>query len=145
MIHDHDHTEMTYAAAEYWSDWFDEVVIVTPRERVATDVALVTRQKIYRRLYECRVRLVTSAVPAGVEALEEGAIVCRNVYNGDETRIDDVAAVTFATPRRPNDALRAPLVAAGIAVHAIGDCLSPRTVMAATREGHAVAEALLAG
>ena len=145
VIYDHDHTEMTYAAAEYFSGFFDEVVVVTPRERIATDVALVTRQQIYKRLYEHRVRLVTSAVPAGVGALDEAALVCRNVYNGDETRIDDIAAVTFATPRRPNDALAAPLAAAGIAVHRIGDCLSPRTVMAATREGHAIAESLLAG
>ncbi|MEM9323798.1 MAG: FAD-dependent oxidoreductase [Pseudomonadota bacterium] len=143
VIYDQDHTEMTYAAAEYLSDWFDEVVLITPRERVATDVALVTRQKTYRRLYECRVRIVTSAVPTGVEALEEAAFEYRNVFNGDTARIEDIAAVTFATPRVPRAALRQPLEAAGLPVHVIGDCLSPRTVMAATREGHAIAEQLL--
>lgn len=142
VIYDKDQTEMTYAAAEFFAGLFDEVVLVTPRERIATDVPLVNRQGIYRRLYEKRVRIITSSEPLAGSAFEEGNIRIANIYNGDEVEIDDIAMLSFATPRVPSDALRAPLEERGINVSLIGDCYAPRGVMAATREGHTLGESL---
>ena len=51
VLWDQDHTLATYAAAELLAQRFARLVIVTPRERLASDVGLVTRQGIYRRLY----------------------------------------------------------------------------------------------
>ena len=56
VLFDADHTEATYAAAAALHARFDRVVIVTPRDTIATDVQLVTRQGILRRLAEQRVR-----------------------------------------------------------------------------------------
>ena len=137
VIFDKDHTEMTYAAAEFFAEIFDEVVLITPRERIASDVSLVNRQGIYRRLYEKRVRIVTSSEPCSDSALEDGRLSFANIFNQDRTEIDDVAALTFATPRVPNDQLAEPLRAAGLDVRAIGDCFAPRSVLAAIREGQA--------
>ncbi len=142
VIFDKDHTEMTYAAAEFFAEIFDEVVLITPRERIASDVSLVNRQGIYRRLYEKRVRIVTSSEPCSDSALEDGRLSFANIFNQDRTEIDDVAALTFATPRTPNDQLAEPLRAAGLDVRAIGDCYAPRSVLAATREGHALGNEL---
>ena len=142
VIFDKDHTEMTYAAAEFFANIFDEVVLITPRERIASDVSLINRQGIYRRLYEKRVRIITSSEPCADSALEEGRLTFANIFNGDRTEIDDIAAVTFATPRVPNDQLLESLRAEDMDVRVIGDCYAPRSVLAATREGHALGNAL---
>ena len=54
--------------------------------------------------------------------------------------LDGVVLLTYATPRARNDALADGLrrLAPTIEVHAVGDCLSPRDMLAATGEGHAI-------
>ena len=74
VLFDGDHTEMTYAAAELLADVFSKVTIVTPRERIATDCSLVNRQQIYQRLYDRRVEILTSHVPASLDDLEDGRL-----------------------------------------------------------------------
>lgn len=142
VLFDQDHTEMTYALAELLTERFEQVTVVTPRERIASDVSLINRQGIYQRLYRLGVDIITSCEPHNLDALEEAALEVVNIYNGEITRIEDVVAITYATSRVPNDALRAPLLQAGIPVTAIGDCRAPRTVLAATREGYDVAATL---
>lgn len=138
VIYDKDHTEMTYAAAEFFADAFEEVVLITPRERIASDVSLVSRQGIYKRLYAKKVHIITSSEPCFESQFEEGKITYTNIYNNQRATLDKVMALTFATPRIPNDELITPLVELGINVRAIGDCYAPRSVLAATRDGHAV-------
>jgi hypothetical protein len=53
-----------------------------------------------------------------------------------------VAFFAYSTPRAPRSELLAPLRAAGIAVHVVGDCRVARSVMAATAEGHAAGNAI---
>jgi hypothetical protein len=65
-----------------------------------------------------------------------------NIYNLDRSEINDIAALTYATARVPNDQLSYPLRARGLDVRVIGDCYAPRSVLAATREGHALGNAL---
>jgi hypothetical protein len=142
VIYDMDHTAGTYAAAERLHALFERVVLITPREGVAQDTALVTRQGIVRRLHEKRIRMITLAEPRWSARFEDGVLEYENVYNGDAGAIEDVAFLAYATPRAPNDALAAPLVAAGMEVQRIGDCASPRGVMAATAEGHRVGNAI---
>lgn len=142
VLFDQDHTEMTYALAELLTERFEQVTIVTPRERIASDVSLINRQGIYQRLYQRGVEIVTSCEPQNLDALEDAALDVVNVYSGTVTRLDNVVAVTYATSRVPNDALAKPLLDAGITVTTIGDCRAPRTVLAATREGYEIASAL---
>ena len=142
VIYDKDHTEMTYAAAEFFADIFDEVVLLTPRERIASDVSLINRQGIYRRLFEKRVRIITSSEPCSDSALDEGRLTFANIYNRDRAEVDDIASLTFSTARVPDDQLADSLRAEGFDVRLIGDCYAPRSVLAATREGHALGNAL---
>ena len=137
LIFDMDATEGTYAAAEHFASRFDEVVVVTPRERVAQEVPLVTQLRIWRRFNQLRIRILPFHEIDATSAWEQGEIACRNVYNGDLTHVDSVALLTYATPRRPRLALDAPLRELGLAVDRIGDCLMPRSVLAATSDGHA--------
>jgi hypothetical protein len=142
VLFDQDHTEMTYGAALNLLDRFSRVTIVTPRERIASDVALLNRQSIYQQLFDRRVEIICNMEPRSLDGLEDGRLTLFNVYNGDAIELDDVAAVTFATPRVPDDQLRAAVETAGREVHLVGDCYAPRSVLAATRQGYEVGMAV---
>jgi 2,4-dienoyl-CoA reductase-like NADH-dependent reductase (Old Yellow Enzyme family) len=138
VILDMDHTEGTYAAADRLHELFDEVIVLTPRERIAEDVALVTRQGILRRFHRKRIRWHSLVEPVWSDAFEnESRLDYASVYGGTVGHIDDVAFFAYATPRRPNDELAAPLREAGIEVRLVGDCKVARHVVDATQEGHA--------
>jgi hypothetical protein len=92
------------------------VVIVTTR--ATTDVPLVTRQGTLRRLAEQRLEIV-------------------DIYNADVRVIDDLAMLTYATLRAPDDTLTMPLRAAGIPVIPVGDARAPQEMLFATASGHA--------
>ena len=142
IIVDQDHTEMTYATALRMATYFDQMTLVTSRERFANDVSLINRQGILKRLFESHVELICHVEPEGVTELEEGRFALRNVYNGALETLDSVTAVIHASSRVPNDGLREPLLAKELDIIPIGDCKAPRSLMAATREGYDIANAL---
>jgi hypothetical protein len=142
VLFDADHTEATYAAAEAMSARFERVVIVTQRDTIATDVQLVTRQGILRRMAERRIEVATLSEPRWSDDCAEGRLEIVNIYNGDVHVIDDLALLTYATPRTPDDALGAPLRAAGISVLSVGDARAPQEMLFATASGHAAGEAV---
>ena len=143
VLWDQDHTLATYAAAELLAQRFSRLVIATPRERLASDVGLVTRQGIYRRLYAMpNVQVVLLSDISAESALEEGRVSCRNVLNDALTEVDDLALLTWSGSRAPNDELAAPLQAQGLKVICVGDCDMPRTLLAATSDGHALGRSL---
>lgn len=137
LLYDADHTEGTYAVALLLRRLFDRVILVTPRERVAVDVPLVSALGIYRRLCQRGIEILPLHELSAEGDLENGEVRVRNVYTGALTSIREIALLTYSTPRVPRLDLLAPLRALGMAVRQIGDCRSPRTVLAATSEGHA--------
>jgi dimethylglycine catabolism A len=137
VIFDADHSEGIYAAAQALNALFDRTVIVTPRDTIATEMQLVTRQGVLRRMAELRIEIVTSAEPVWSNGLESAMLEYRNVYSGDRETVNDVAFFAYATPRRPNDGLRRPLRARNIRVLVVGDCRSAADLLAATASGHA--------
>ena len=140
VLFDADHTEATYAAAEALRARFDHVVLITPRDTIATDVAMTTRQGILRRMAEQRIEIVVLSEPRWSDACAEGRLDIVNVYNGDVRVIQDVVLVTYATPRVPNNIMSKQLHAAGIAVIAVGDARAPQEMLFATASGHAAGE-----
>jgi 2,4-dienoyl-CoA reductase-like NADH-dependent reductase (Old Yellow Enzyme family) len=142
VLFDTDHTEGTYAAAEALRARFERMVIVTPRDTIATDVQMVTRQGILRRMAEQRIDIITLCEPRWSDACADGRLDIVNIYNGDVRVIDDVALLTYATPRTPDDALTAPLLAAGIPVIPVGDARAPQEMLFATASGHAAGESV---
>jgi thioredoxin reductase len=137
VLYDQDHTEMTYASALRLARLFSQVTIVTPRERLASDVLLLNRQSIYQQLFDQRIEIITNVEPCGVDYLDEGRLQLRNVYNGDILEINDLAALCYSTPRKPDDSLARSLAGSGREVLLAGDCYAPRSVLAATRQGYA--------
>jgi dimethylglycine catabolism A len=142
VLFDMDHTEGTYASAELMRRLFDRVVLATPRERVATDVPLVSSLGIYRRLAGLGVEVLPLVELSAESSLEDGLVRLANVYTGALVEISDVALLAYSTPRAPDDALDAPLRAAGMEIHVVGDCRVPGSVLAATAEGHRLGHAL---
>jgi len=142
VIFDMDHSEGTYAAAERLSVLFERVVIVTPRDSFANDTSLVIRQGILRRFSLSRIEGVCLCEPFWSGTLEEGVLEYRQLYTRDISTIPDVVLFAYSTPRARNDALAAPLRRAGYDVRLAGDCLSPRDLLAATADGHAVGNAI---
>jgi 2,4-dienoyl-CoA reductase-like NADH-dependent reductase (Old Yellow Enzyme family) len=138
VLIDMDHTEGTYAAAEMLHGLYDRVVLVTPRERIAADVPLVTNLGTYRRLRQLGVELLTLSEVARSSSLEDAIVRCSDIYTGRAIDVRDVSLLTYATPRAPDDSLAAPLRSRGIEVHLIGDCYAPRTLLSATSDGHRV-------
>jgi 2,4-dienoyl-CoA reductase-like NADH-dependent reductase (Old Yellow Enzyme family) len=142
VLFDADHTEGTYAAAEALRARFDRVVIVTPRDTIATDVHLTGRQGILRRLAEQHIEVVPLSEPRWSDGVAEGRLELVNIYNGDVRVIEDLALLTYATPRVPDDSLAAPLRAAGVTVIAVGDARAPQEMLFATASGHAAGESV---
>jgi hypothetical protein len=138
VIYDQDHGAFTYAAAEFLLERFEQVTLLTPRERIATDEPLINRQGIYQRLYTKGVEVVPLVEPLRDSRFEEGEIAYANIFNGQRGLLTNVSLFTYATARFPEDGLAAPLRAAGIAVDVIGDAWAPRSVLVATSEGHRV-------
>jgi len=138
VIHDMDQTEGTYACAELLKAIFDEVVVLTSRERIAEDTALVTRQSILRRFHHKGIRYVCLVEPRWTAAFENDArLEYTHIYGGQGGAIDNVAFLAYSSPRRPNLELLAPLKAAGIEVKLVGDCKAARPTHFAVSEGHA--------
>jgi len=142
VLFDMDHTEATYSSVEVLARLFDRVVLLTPRDRIAEDVPLVTRLGILRRLSHLGIEVAPLLEPSAASDLEQGIVRARNVYTGREREIDDVVLLAYSTPRIADDSLAAPLADAGLEVHRVGDCYAPRSLMAATAEGHATGHAL---
>jgi 2,4-dienoyl-CoA reductase-like NADH-dependent reductase (Old Yellow Enzyme family) len=138
VIYDMDHNDGTYAAAERLHELFERVVVITPRDAIATDLWIVARQGIHRRFALKGIETVTLVEPVWNEAgFEEGVLEYRNIYSGKTGRIEQVSMLTWSTPRAPELELLGPLEAAGVKVRMIGDARSPRDLITATAEGHA--------
>jgi 2,4-dienoyl-CoA reductase-like NADH-dependent reductase (Old Yellow Enzyme family)/uncharacterized protein len=139
LLYDRDHMVGTYDAAELLAARYRRLVLVTPRESIARDVALVVRQRVLRRLAALRVRIVPLAEVTG---FADGTVTWRHVYNGDEEALPGVTLLAHAGMRWPDQALLAALRDAGIPVTLIGDAAAPRDLLVAVREGHMAAMAL---
>lgn len=138
VIFDMDQTEATYAAAEKLHTLFDRVCILTPRHSLADDMAVVTRQGVLRRIYTKKIDVHLLAQPVWDAGMEEGVLTWENVITGEQNSIPNVSLLTYATPRRRNDLLSDALVQRGIPTMTVGDCKSPRDMIAATSDGHLV-------
>lgn len=142
VLVDQDHTAFTYATAEMLLKRFTRVVLVTPRPGIAAEEPLVNRQGIYRRLYGKGIEVITLSEIVFDDEFADGVLTTRHLLGGPAQRIEGVALLAHATARIPDDALAAPLRAAGIEVTLVGDCFAPRSLLVATREGHALGNAL---
>ncbi len=136
VLYDQDQTAFTYALAEWLADRFELVRLVTPRERLGSSEALVNRQGAYRRLIGKGVKLMTLSRPAADSPFDEGGLIIESLYGDERLEVDDLAFLTYATPRRPDQAFIDAAVGQLNNVVLVGDCYAPRYLLNATTEGY---------
>jgi dimethylglycine catabolism A len=139
VIYDTDGSEGTYSAVELLETLYDRVVLITPAESIAQETPLVTRQGILRRIHRKRVDVATLSEPVLTEAFASTREMSyQHVYSDRRSTVIDVALLTYATPRAPDQAIAEALRAAGLPVHLVGDCRAARDSLAATADGYAI-------
>jgi dimethylglycine catabolism A len=139
VLFDMDQSDATYAVADDLTRAYRRLVVLTPRTQLARNVNYCSAIGVHRRLYAARAEIIVAAAPV---TLRNGVLAWRNVFTGDIREIVDVDLFLWSTPRVADDAIAAPLRAAGIDVTLIGDCLAPRNLLCAIHEGEAAAMAL---
>jgi len=138
VLFDMDHTEGTYAAAELLNELFDDVYIVSPRVAIADEVALVTRQGIYRRFHEKKINILTLAQPKWTRSIEDSnSLEIFSIYGNKIKDIENLAFFSYATPRVANDGLVQDIESRKISFQRVGDCKVARFPLEATQEGSA--------
>ena len=100
------------------------------------------RQGIQRRMATKHIETMFLSEPVWSDAFEQGELEYRHLYSRQRSSIADVAFLSYSTPRARDDQLWLPLRDAGIEVHRVGDCLSPRDLLAATADGHRVGNSI---
>lgn len=139
VIWDLDPVEATYAVAERLAVLFEQVVVLTPREHIASDCSLVTRQSVLRRMHQAGVTVHALSQLVWDDGFEShGRLAYDSIYGGRRGEIQDVALLTYATPRQPNTELLQALQASGRPVYRVGDCLAAGETLTATAQGYGV-------
>ncbi|MDE0941254.1 MAG: FAD-dependent oxidoreductase [Alphaproteobacteria bacterium] len=137
VLFDQDHGVTVYGLADLLAQQYEKVVLVTPRPGIGQNVNYCSAIGVQRRLHLAGVEILPSH---DLIDYRDGAVVLRNVFTEAEKTLPEIAQVIYATPRLANDEL-----ANGFGefpVHAIGDCLSPRNLMAAIHGGHIIGTTL---
>lgn len=140
VLWDLDPVPATYAMAQRLADLFEQVVILTPREQIAADCSLVMRQSVLQRMHRARVKVLPLTRLRWHEDFEQHArLPYDSLYGGPAGQIEDVALLTYATPRQPQLQLLEAFQATGRPVHRVGDCCGPADTLTATAQGFSLA------
>jgi 2,4-dienoyl-CoA reductase-like NADH-dependent reductase (Old Yellow Enzyme family) len=137
VLVDEDHGPATYGVTDLLAQGFERVVLISSRPRIAGGVNHCSAIGVYRRLYDAGVEIRPSLE---TRSFTDRRLRLANVFSGREEVVEDVDLVVYATPRFARDDLAPTLD--GITTHLIGDCRSPRNLLAAIQGGHALGEAL---
>jgi len=105
---------------------------VTPAPTVAFQVDPTTMLPLRRRIAEHGVDLRPEST---VVAAHGDTVTLLNAMAGTTEELSGVEAVVVAGAKAPRGALAGQLEQAGVEVHAVGDCVAPRHVAAAMRDG----------
>jgi 2,4-dienoyl-CoA reductase-like NADH-dependent reductase (Old Yellow Enzyme family)/thioredoxin reductase len=132
VLFDQDHTEATYAAAEFLSLTYEKVVLVTPKSSVGSKVNYISLLGVLRRLTASNIEILTNSIP---RALENGCLVIEDMLSSQLTNVLDVSCLTYATPRSADISLAIALRQGGVSTELVGDCNAPRNMAAAIHEG----------
>ncbi len=143
VVFDQDHTAPVYALAQHLCERYERVVLITPRAGIAETVNYCSKLGILRRLYETGVEIHPATT---LETIETDDVICRNVFSQRLEVFDRCDLLVYATPRQVNEfAFDGFADAAGTTdqqtpqFHQIGDSKSPRNLMIAIHEAHALA------
>ena len=137
ILFDQDHSPTAYGLADLLVRQFEKIILITPRPGIGQNVNYCSAIGVHRRLHRAGVVILPSH---DLVNYRDGQVTCRNVFTGNDKILTGIDEVIFVTPRLANDSLANAF--GDIPVHCIGDCLSPRNLMAAIHGGHIIGRAL---
>ena len=100
---------------------------------------MTVRAPAYHRLLNSGVTFLPNH---SIGSIDHGALLVRNIYTEETTRLESTTLLVEDRRVIPQDQLISALAGSGILYHAVGDCVSPRTVEAAIHEAAHVVEQL---
>jgi dimethylglycine catabolism A len=134
VLFDQDHTAATYGLADRLVEDFERLILVTPRPHFAQAVNYCSAIGVHRRLHGAGVDLIPAMRPS---RFGNGRLDLQNVYADRSRTIENVDLLIYVTPRHVPETEIWEM--GDIEVHRVGDCRSPRNLMAAIHGGHLVA------
>ena len=120
-----------YLPAELLADRGATVVVATPKLSAGSNLDSGTMMTMHMRLARKGVEFFVHQAVVGVEG---SCVRFRDTLSGAES-VRGVDAVVLAIGRRVNDELARQVRERGVEVHPVGDCVAPRTMTEAVREG----------
>ena len=133
-----EHHQEGMATAEFLLDRGHHVTVVCKREAPGAEIEYNTIVMLMQRLIEKGMQFVSLSWPLRIG---ERSVTVRSLLTDEEAELE-ADTVIFAVGGRANDALAHRFEGQIPEVHVIGDALSPRRVMYATRDGNRVGKAL---
>ena len=139
VVRDENHGLSAICAAEYLANQGADVTVVTDGPAVGLDLDMTVRAPAYHRLLNAGVNFLPNH---SIGSIDHGALIVRNIYTEETTRLESTTLLVEDRRVIPQDQLISALAGSGILYHAVGDCVSPRTVEAAIHEAAHVVEQL---
>lgn len=127
-----------YLPAELLADRGATVVVATPKLSAGGSLDSASMMTMHVRLARKGVEFF---VHQAVVDADSGRVRFRDTLSGVET-VRRVDALVLAVGRRADDGLTRGLRERGVEVHPVGDCVAPRTITEAVREGRAAGRAV---
>ena len=135
----HSHWECL-STVEYLADKGKQVEVITPVLFLGDAVA--TTSDLTPFYIRVRRKGVVFSPNTVLKEVSGGTVVVTDVYAGTDRRIENVDTVVLATPSRADNALYRALKGKVPELHAVGDCVSPRTAMDAIFDGYVLGRAV---
>lgn len=126
--------EVGCETAEYLASKNMQVTIFEMLDYMGGDVELLTRHLLLERLSNLEVAMVTNAF---VTDIVEGGIYYSKTGNKKRVFVE-APTIVFATGSKPRNELASRLIQAKNEVHLVGDCVEPRGILDAIKEGSQV-------
>ncbi|MBT3310498.1 MAG: FAD-dependent oxidoreductase [Desulfobacteraceae bacterium] len=124
--------------AELLFDRGKDVELVTPLE-FARDLTAERRIPVLKRFLKKGIKITPYTM---IREIKDKTVVLYNIYSRQETIVEDVDNVVLAYFHQANDALYFDLKGKVKELYRIGDCMAPRMIGDAIREGEKIARLL---
>jgi hypothetical protein len=126
------HTQQALSTADFLLDRGKRVEVISRLFYPGQEIGITSIVPLYERLFSKGVILTPHTE---LVAIEGSTAILANVYSGQKRAIDGVDTVVLAMGSRSTDGLYRALKGRVRELHAVGDCVAPRTVHHAILEG----------
>lgn len=120
------------SAAQFLTEQGCEVTMVANSFAIGANIDSTTRPVMESKLREANVRMRAGAEVAG---FRKGVVTLRDAFTGQMSVLEEIDALVYDMGGRADDALYHELVARNLHAERIGDCVAPRGMEEAWREG----------